>query len=83
MDRILVQFYLPAANISYDVYIPLKSKLHEVVALLSHTLTELSEGYYIVRDNTVICHKATGKILDINMSAEELNLRNGSKLLLI
>lgn len=83
MDKILVQFYLPAASRSYDVYIPLKSTLYEVMALLSNTLTELSEGYYAMRDNTVVCYRATGKILDINMSAEELNLKNGSKLILI
>jgi hypothetical protein len=83
MDKILIQIYLPAANRGYDVYIPLKSKLYEIMALLSNTLTELSEGYYTVRDNSVICDKGTGKILDINMSAEELSLKNGSKLILI
>jgi hypothetical protein len=83
VDKILIQIYLPAASRGYDVYIPLKSKLHEVMTLLSNTLTELSEGYYTVRDNSVICDKTTGKILDINMSAEELSLKNGSKLILI
>lgn len=83
MDKILIQIYLPAANRGYDVFIPLKSRLHEVKALLANTLTELSEGYYTVMDNTVVCEKATGKILDINMSVEELNLKNGSKLILI
>lgn len=83
MDKILIQICLPAANKSYDVYVPQKSRLHEILALLSGTLTELSEGYYTVRSNSIFCDKTTGKILDINMSAEELKLKNGSKLILI
>ena len=83
MDNILVEIYLPAANRSYDVYIPLKSKLHEVLALLSLMLTELSGGYFAASDDTIICDKATGMALNINMSAEELGLRNGAKMMLI
>lgn len=83
MDKILVEVYLPAANHSYDVYIPLKSKLHEVIQLLSRTLMELSEGYFIPNQDTVICDRDTGIIYSINMSIEELELHNGSKLMMI
>lgn len=83
MDKILVEIYLPAANRSYDVYIPLKSKLHEVVLLLAGTLTELSNGYFTASSDTVICDRITGAIFNINLSAEELEFKNGSKLMLI
>jgi hypothetical protein len=83
MDKILVEIYLPAANRNYDVYIPLKSKLHEIVALLAVAVTELSAGYFTGTNDTVICDKVTGIVFDINMSAEEIGLYNGSKLMLI
>lgn len=83
MDKILVEVYLPAANRSYDVYIPLKSKLHQIIALLAGTFTELSFGYFTASEDVVICDKVTGTIFNINMSAEELGLKNGSKLMLI
>ena len=83
MDKILVEIYLPAANRSYDVYIPLKIKFCEILSLISGTFTELSEGYFISSEDTVICDKVTGTIFNINMSAEELGLQNGSKLMLI
>jgi hypothetical protein len=83
LDKILVEIYIPGANKSYDVYIPLRIKLHEVMSLLAVSLTELSQGYIISKDDAVICNKLTGKILDINMSAEEHKLFNGSKLMLI
>lgn len=83
MDKILVEVYLPAGNKSYDVYIPLKSRLHEVLALLAGTFTELSIGYFTASEDTVICDMVSGTIFNINMSAEELGLKNGSKLMLI
>lgn len=83
MDNILVEIYLPAASINYDVYIPLQSKLYEVVTLLSSVFTGLSGDYFTNSDDTVICDKVTGTVLNINLSAEELGLRNGSKLMLI
>lgn len=83
MDKILVEVYLPSANRSYDVYIPLQSKLYEVIQLLSRSLMELSEGYFIPTDDTVICDKETGIIYSVNMSIEELELHNGSKLMMI
>jgi hypothetical protein len=83
MDKILVEIYLPASGRNYDVYIPLKNKLYETLALLATTISELSEGYFSGTNETVICNKLTGVVLDINMSAEELGLYNGSKLMLI
>lgn len=82
-DKILVEIYLPAMNKNYDVYIPIKSKLYEIVSLLAPAFTELSGDYFRSSDDTVICDKVTGTILNINISAEELGLHNGSKLMLI
>lgn len=83
MDKILVEVYLPAANKSYDVYIPLKTKFYEVILLLEGTFTEISGGYFSAKENSVLCHRETGTILNINMSAEEVGLKNGSRLMLI
>ena len=83
MDNILVEVFLPAANRTYDVFIPLKIKLYEVTKLLAHTFTELSGGYFTASEDTVLCDKVSGTILNINMSAEELGLKNGAKLMLI
>lgn len=83
MDKILVEVYLPAADCSYDVYIPIKSKIYEVTVLLANTLMELSQGYFQCTEDAVICDKDTGTIFNINLSVEELELHNGSKLMLI
>jgi len=82
-DKILVDVFLPAANSSYDVYIPLNLKLFQITTLMSAILTDLSSGYFTANSETVICDKETGDILDVNLSAKELKLCNGSKLIIL
>lgn len=83
MDRVLVEIFLPAANTSYDVYIPLISKMNEVLLLVSNLLSELSGGKYKANNDAVLCDAASGSILDINKTVEEIGIKNGSRLLLI
>lgn len=83
MDKILVEVYLPAANCTFDVYIPLKMKIHEVTLLLSKTAEDLSNGFFTASKDTILCDRYNGEIFNVNMSVEELNLCNGFKLILI
>ncbi|MDP4178804.1 MAG: hypothetical protein Q8900_10745 [Bacillota bacterium] len=43
----------------------------------------ISKAFNIPADDTVICDKDTGIIYSVNMSIEELELHNGSKLMMI
>jgi len=83
MDKVLVEVYIPASEKAYDVFLPPQSKLHEVVYLLSGTMTELSEGYFKATADTILCDRKTGTILNINQTVEEVGLANGAKLMLI
>ncbi|MGA9228258.1 MAG: methyltransferase [Mesobacillus sp.] len=83
MDKVLVEVFIPASEKSYDVFLPPKSKLHEVVFLLAGTMTELSEGYFSATADTILCDRKTGAVLNINQTIEELSLANGAKLMLI
>lgn len=83
MDKVLVEVFIPAANQKYDVFLPMKTKLHEVVFLLANTMTELSQGHFTGTEHTVLCDRKTGDILNINSTVEELGLIHGMKLMLI
>ena len=83
MDKVLVEVFIPAANQTFDIFLPLKSKLHEVVLLLANTMTELSQGYFIGTEHTVLCSRNTGEIYNINTTVEELGFKNGTKLMLL
>lgn len=82
-NKVLVEIFLPAADRSFDVYIPLESQMYEVVALVSSLLSDISDGKYKATGNEVLCDAESGIIFNINMAVAELGIQNGSKLMLI
>jgi hypothetical protein len=83
MNKVLVEIFLPAADRSFDVYIPLESKMSEVVTLVAALLSELSDGKYKATKDAVLCDAETGIIYNINLAVAELGIKNGSRLMLI
>jgi hypothetical protein len=83
MDKVLVEVYVPAAEKEFDVFLPLESKLYEVLHLLAGTLTELSDGHFAATPDTILCDRSNGEILNINCTVGENRLANGTKLMLI
>lgn len=82
-NKILVEVFVPAASQKYDIFIPLESKMSEVTKLVANALSELSEGKYKATEQAVLCDANTGDIFDVNIEVGELNLENGSRLMLI
>jgi hypothetical protein len=83
MNKVLVEIFLPAANMSFDVYLPLESPMSEVLVLVSSLMNDLSDGKYKATGNEVLCDAASGIIYNINMAVAELGIKNGSRLMLI
>ena len=83
MDKILVEVFVPVLNTSYDVFIPLQSPMHLVLNLIKKAITEMSDGRFIANESTTLCHREDGTIININLSVFELEIKNGSKLMLI
>ena len=83
MDKVLVEVFVPVLNHSYDMFVPLRSPMYEVLELIKKAVQEVSDGRFIPNENTTICHRADGTIIYINLSVYELEIRNGDKLMLI
>lgn len=83
MDKVLVEIFVPVIGKSYDAFIPQTSKMSEVVQLVSKSVSELSQGKFKPDESTIICDAASGNIFNINLSIYELEIKNGSKLMLI
>ena len=83
MDKVLVEISVPAASRSFDVFIPQTSKMSEVLSLVAKSLSDLSGGKFKPDNATVLCDAQSGKIFNINLSVYELEIKNGSKLMLI
>lgn len=83
MNKLTIEIYLPAALQTFDVQIPADMKLSQITQLVSESLAQLSGSLYSADTFPLLCDKMSGKILNINMTAWELGLRNGSRLMLI
>ena len=67
MDKVLVEIFVPVLERTFDVFIPLHSPMHEVLGLVKKAIKEMSDG----------------RFKNINLSVYELEIKNGSKLMLI
>ena len=82
-NKVLVEILVPAAAQKYDVYIPLESKMSEVVIMVAGALSDLSNGKYKATNEAILCDADTGAIFDVNIEVAELGIKNGSHLMLI
>lgn len=82
-NKILVEISVPAAAQKYDVYIPLESRMSDVVAMVSTALSDLSGGKYKATKDAILCDADTGVIFNVNIEVAELGIQNGSRLMLI
>lgn len=83
MNKVLVNIYIPILNKSYDIFIPIYSQIFEVGELIKHAVSELSEGQFIPSRDTVLAYRNNGQIIDINSTVFDLEIANGTKLMLI
>lgn len=82
-NKALVEISVPAAAKKFDVFIPLSSKMSEVIQLVSSALSDLSDGNYKATEDVILCDADTGIIFNINMEVAELGIKTGSRLMLI
>ncbi len=83
MDKILVEVYVPLLDHVYDIFIPRHLPMYQVLELIKKAVTELSDGRFVADSTTAICYRDNGNIININMRVYELEIYNGSKLMLI
>lgn len=83
MDKVLIQVFVPVLDRSFDMFVPLRSPMHEVLELIKRAVEELSEGSFRADENTALCRREDGALININQSVFELDIQNGSKLMLI
>ena len=83
MNKILAEVFVPAVQLTYDVYLPCELQLNQTIQMLNKISYDLSDKAFIFNQQTVLCDRNTGSILNINMSVANLGLQNGSRLMLI
>lgn len=83
MNKILVQLYIPVTGKKYDVRLPRSISVKQATELITSFFTEMIGGAYIPDEDSVLCDVESGIMYNVNSSVASLNLKNGSKLMLI
>ena len=61
MEKVLVNIYVPVLNSSYDMFIPQKSLMYDVLELIKKAVVKLSDGRFFADQNTAICRRDNAK----------------------
>ena len=83
MDKILVEVYFPSLSRTFDVYIPNRVRFYQVSDMIERAVSSITSGKYVASGCAVLCDRETGVLYDANMTADEMCLHSGSKLILI
>lgn len=83
MNKILIEVYVPTIEKRYDILLPINKKVKSVIILLSKAIKELTDGAYIIKNNSFLCDKTSGMIYNPEAIIKESGLKNGSEVLLI
>ena len=81
--KALVEIFVPAAEQTYDVYLPLESKMSEVIPLVAAALNDLSGGKFEAGGDAILCNAQTGAVYDVNKELAVLVIHNGSRLMML
>lgn len=83
MKEVLVEVFVPTINKTYDIYIPIQFPLFKIKKMIGKSVSELSMGQYAWDNEAILCNREDGSILNINLSAIELDIKDGARLMLI
>jgi hypothetical protein len=83
MKKYLVDIYLPAIGIHYDVYLPAGKKVSETVGLLAKIMETLSGGSFLSGSDSVLINADDGNPVNYDISVYDAGIRNASNLILI
>lgn len=83
MDRILIEVYFPSLARSIDVNIPENTRFFMVADMIERAAHSITGGAYVPTGNAVLCDRESGVIFDINKTARQMCLHNGSQLIIM
>ena len=81
--KVLVRLEVPSIRNEYEVLIPDRLKVREVLPLFIKAVTEFSSGMYMSSGHEFLCAKRQNYLLDEDASLADFGVRNGDHLLLL
>lgn len=82
-NKVLVKLVVPYLTESYELFIPINKRVSAIIKLLEKALVEMTNGYYIRKEDTLLIDGETGNIYDVNIRVKEAKIVNGSVIILL
>ena len=82
-NKILIELEIPLIEKKYDLFIPINKKVGTIKRLIELALIELTDGAYVMAEDTNFYSKESGGIYDINKTVRDTDLKNGSRIILL
>ncbi|MBQ5951820.1 MAG: methyltransferase [Lachnospiraceae bacterium] len=83
MYKVLTEVYVPSVGETFEIYLPAESRVSEVLPLIQQAVAELTAGAFRPNGEVVLCERESGMVYNINMTVEEIGLKNGSRLMIV
>lgn len=81
-NKILIQLYIPLIEEEYDIFIPINKRVGIIKQLIEKNMSEQANGY-IIKEDTNLYSKETGKVYDVQVIVKDTDLKNGSRVVLL
>ena len=81
--KILVNVYVPAVGLSYDVLIPRFLRIRSITALIAGAVENLSKHMYVSSGTECLCSADKNILLRSNATLEQYGIQNGDHLVMM
>lgn len=82
-NKMLISVFFPAIGKNYEFWIPRYYKIFYVNHMLIDFFISHPQGGYLPDENSMLCDRKTGRILNGNLSVDQLEKMNNPELMLI
>jgi len=83
MNQIIVQVFLPANGMTYDVRVPENMYVHDMCTMLAELFTEAAKGFYAAGSTNILCFQEVGRSLPHEKTLKELGIQNKTRLMFV
>ena len=80
--RVYVTLEVPILDTSYELLVPIDTRIHDLIELLRENIKELKENYYKDKIPNIF-NKSNGTLYDMNLLIKDSDIKTGTRLILI
>ena len=83
MKKVYINLFVPSLDRSFDMEIPINLEMKYVIDKIQKTLSELTEGCYVIKEDVKLYDKGTGLLINQLNIVKYSGLKNGASIMLI